>query len=264
MGPRGTGKTFVAMRIAKMCKKRGGDFRIVQFHPSYSYEDFVEGYRPQIQEGVVGFSLVHGPLKDIADKARKNPNATFVIVIDEINRGNVTKVLGELYFLLEYRGESISLQYGGEFSMPENLWLIGTMNTADRSIALMDAALRRRFHFFDFFPDVPPVKGLLRRWLQKHSSEMLWVAGMVDSANKKLDGKHARIGPSYFMQKGLSHEDGVRFIWDRSVIPYIEELFPDDDDVPKTFSYDQLREAQGNSAENPSGTRPEDVSSSGE
>ena len=99
-------------------------------------------------------------------RAEANPDATFILVIDEINRGNVAKILGELYFLLEYRDEEVNLQYSNEpFSLPKNLWFIGTMNTTDRSIALVDAALRRRFYFFGFFPDEPPVKGLLSRWL---------------------------------------------------------------------------------------------------
>ena len=89
-------------------------FEIVQFHPSYSYEDFVEGFRPKLIGGQPGFEIVPGPLKRIAEKAKNNPNATFILVIDELNRGNVAKVFGELYFLLEYRDEAVRLQYGGE------------------------------------------------------------------------------------------------------------------------------------------------------
>ena len=134
-GPPGTGKTFVAKRIGEWCREHGGDFTIVQFHPSYSYEDFVEGFRPTLNaEGRAGFELKKGPLRRIAEKARDNPNATYILVIDEINRGNVSKVLGELYFLLEYRDENAELQYSPElFSLPKNLWIIGTMNTTDRS-----------------------------------------------------------------------------------------------------------------------------------
>ena len=177
-GPPGTGKTYVAKRIAEHCREHGGDFKIVQFHPSYSYEDFVEGFRPTLTPGgQAGFKLTPGPLRLIADEAAANPDATFILVIDEINRGNVAKVLGELYFLLEYRGDKVNLQYSTElFSLPTNLWFIGTMNTTDRSIALVDAALRRRFYFFGFFPDELPVKGLLRRWLEKNNSELDWVA----------------------------------------------------------------------------------------
>ncbi len=154
-GPPGTGKTYVAREIAKQCKLNGGDFEIVQFHPSYSYEDFVQGFRPKLINEQPGFELIDGPLRRIADKARNNPDATFILIIDELNRGNVAKVFGELYFLLEYRDEDVRLQYGGDgrgFSLPSHLWFICTMNTADRSIALMDAALRRRFYFAPFSP----------------------------------------------------------------------------------------------------------------
>jgi len=238
-GPPGTGKTYVAREFANFLTGSSDNVTIVQFHPSYSYEDFVQGYRPN--EDGDGFSLRDGPLLRAAKCAAEDPDSTHVLIIDEINRGNLAKVFGELYYLLEYRTSELTLQYSDElFRLPKNLWIIGTMNTADRSIAIVDGALRRRFYFVPFFPDQPPVDGLLDRWLARNKPELAWIGDVVRKANTKLRDRNAAVGPSHFMRPDLD-EEWVELIWNHAVLPYIEEqLFAEPEQV-REFSLEALR-----------------------
>ena len=240
-GPPGTGKTYVAQKLAACLAGTQERVRLVQFHPSYAYEDFVQGFRPTLVNGQPGFKLRDGPLLDVAERARGKPDALHFLVIDEINRGNLSKVFGELYFLLEYRDREMQLQYSDTlFALPKNLYVIGTMNTADRSIALVDLALRRRFHFVEFHPGKPPVAGLLGRWLERHAPQMVWVADAVERANRELDDRQAAIGPSYFMKDELD-EEMVGLIWEHNVLPYIEEHLYGEHERLARFGLDALR-----------------------
>ena len=230
-GPPGTGKTYVAMKLARYLvgPEDRSRVQLVQFHPSYAYEDFFEGFRPtETEKGDATFVLAPGPLRRIAKDAKANPDKPYILVIDELNRANLAKVFGELYFLLEYRQESIQLQYNPTeaFQLPPNLFLIGTMNTADRSIALLDAAMRRRFSFIELHPDEPPVRDVLARFLKAAGAtdERARLLATLNAAIEEED-RDLRIGPSYLMREEADTEEGLARIWKYDLMPLLEEHY---------------------------------------
>lgn len=241
-GAPGVGKTFLAKRLAYsiLGKKDASCIEMVQFHQSYSYEDFMMGYRPVDD----GFELKCGAFYNFCKKAEADtdPNSKYFFIIDEINRGNLSKIFGELMMLIEgdKRNEKVKLVYKDElFGVPANVYIIGMMNTADRSLALMDYALRRRFSFFEVEPafDKPSFKQHLSKYILT-ASVVSKVLNRFTELNSKIAdeessglGKGFCIGHSYFCVKpvaGQSDEAWYNAIIKYEIVPLLEEYWWDD------------------------------------
>jgi 5-methylcytosine-specific restriction protein B len=229
-----------ALRQATGSRPTISDFVMwATFHQSYSYEDFVEGLRPvQSEEDVAGVSyeIVPGVFRRLCSRAAQDANNKYILVLDEINRGNIAKVLGELITLLEddkRSGQpnelSITLPYSGAtFQVPDNLYIIGTMNTADRSLALIDVALRRRFAFIELMPKLSLLKGMTVESIEAVVSLEKLLGSLNRSIERHRDRDH-QIGHSYFLRVGQAEaEDRVemmQFVWNYQIIPLLEEYF---------------------------------------
>jgi 5-methylcytosine-specific restriction protein B len=247
-GAPGVGKTYAAKRLAWSIMGEQDDSRIafVQFHQSYSYEDFIMGYRPN---GNGGFDLQAGIFYQFCETARSNPGKKHFFIIDEINRGNLSKIFGELLMLIEkdYRKDSAALAYSKEqFSVPENLYIIGMMNTADRSLAMIDYALRRRFSFFEMQPafDSDGFKAY-SKGLNSDLFEAL--IDKIKQLNNKIRdddalGEGFMIGHSYFCNLDAKSctADRLRSIVEYDIIPILKEYWFDDKDTA-TKQADDLR-----------------------
>ena len=245
-GAPGVGKTFMAKRLAysMMGVRDASRVELVQFHQSYSYEDFIMGYRPTES----GFELKTGAFYDFCRRAEDDDENDYFFIIDEINRGNLSKIFGELFMLIEpdKRGASMRLLYSDErFSVPANVYLIGTMNTADRSLALMDFALRRRFAFFELGPGFDSA-GFRAYQESLNSSSFDSLIACVQQLNEAIAdddtlGEGYRIGHSFFC--GLQPGEGVdaerlRSIVEYEIVPLLREYWFDD--LEKASSWERL------------------------
>ena len=271
-GPPGTGKTYWAEKTAYDLAalsafgnlydslndserksiigdgQASGLVRLCCFHPAYGYEDFLEGYRPETVEGQVSFTLRDGVFKRLCRDAADSPDRNFYLIVDEINRGDIPRIFGELLTTLEKdkRGKRIVLPVSQEvFAVPRNVFLIGTMNTADRSISLLDAALRRRFGFVEMMPDGTvlrdsAVAGIpLRAWFDALNTRIREHVGR--------DARNLQIGHSYLMQAGSPLKDFAslkRAVRD-DIIPLLEEYCYEDYTTLATILGDQLVDSAG-------------------
>lgn len=232
-GAPGVGKTFAAKRLAYsiMGAKNDDHIQFVQFHQNYSYEDFVEGYRPAAS----GFVRTDGIFKRFCIDAADAPDEKFFFIIDEINRGNLSKIFGELLMLIEkdYRGQAATLPYSGRsFTVPKNLYIIGMMNTADRSLAMIDYALRRRFSFVDMKPGFD-TDGFKEYINSKGSSTMKALVEEVKQLNvdiKEKLGKGFCIGHSYFVFDEPCSDALLRNIVNFDILPMLAEYWFDDEE----------------------------------
>lgn len=235
-GAPGVGKTFAAKRLAYSLMGEKDDSRIefVQFHQNYSYEDFMMGYKPSGD----GFELKYGVFYRFCKKAENQPDKKFFFIIDEINRGNLSKIFGELLMLIEkdYRGTKATLAYNGmPFTVPENLYIIGMMNTADRSLAMIDYALRRRFSFFEIDPGFES-KGFsdYKDSLENDTFDEL-ISKVIELNNEitrdKSLGKGFCIGHSYFCgrTKETCTDEWMQSVVDYDILPMLSEYWFDDD-----------------------------------
>lgn len=245
-GPPGTGKTYIAHHLARWLTGLDAPppqrVTTVQFHPAFGYEDFIEGIRPKRgDDGQISYEIHEGVFKRFCREAMLEGNAPCVFIIDEINRGNIPRIFGELMYLMEYRDKFVHLPYSGKpFSIPQNVYIIGTMNTADRSIALVDFALRRRFQFFRFRADPE----LFERWLEKNPSPHLpYLARLYHAlAMEAVSDDNFRIGPSYFMPpKPIPDERALERIWRLNIEPALEEYHLEQPDKVDPWRWDGER-----------------------
>ena len=246
-GAPGVGKTFAAKRLAysMMEVKDSSRVMMVQFHQSYSYEDFIMGFRP----AATGFELKKGPFYSFCKKAEMDSENDYFFIIDEINRGNLSKIFGELFMLIENdkRGVSLQLLYSDEkFSVPSNVYIIGMMNTADRSLAMLDYALRRRFAFFEFSPAFE-TEGFRTYRQEKSNKKFDNLIAAIEKLNVAIEnddtlGRGFRIGHSYFCTESEIDDMWLNAVITYEIVPLLNEYWFDEPSKVRDWEH-ALREA---------------------
>lgn len=239
-GAPGVGKTYVAKRLAYSIigEKNSSRVKMVQFHQSYSYEDFIMGFRPT----QTGFELKEGAFYKFCKQAEED-DCPYFFIIDEINRGNLSKIFGELFMLLENdkRGVELELLYREElFSIPANVYIIGMMNTADRSLAMMDYALRRRFAFFNMIPAFSS-KRFIADMKEINNTKYNNLIHTVEKLNDAIKadetlGEGFCIGHSYFSRYNVVDDEWLKAVVEFELIPLLKEYWFDEPSKVDTWS----------------------------
>lgn len=271
-GPPGTGKTYESEVVVKellgveedkdfeekylfskgdMDRNTQGYYEIVQFHPNYTYQDFIGGISPKLDGNSVSYELREGIFKRFCDAANKNKNKKFIFIIDEINRAELSAVFGELLYALEYRGKSINLPHFGEFTIPLNVYIIGTMNNVDKSLITFDLALRRRFGFFKLMPKLEVIQDVLGEVVEENSldnyyrkckqlnilvsksklddNDKLLFNNIKNNENLFLDlGEDYQIGQAYFLKirDFLQKDENEKLIENQNITSFeLEKLW---------------------------------------